>query len=175
MMTIPHLNVRTSYSLLSSLITFDKYFNYAMTTNLSSLAICDNNMFGVYEFHQLCQKNKIKPIIGLNVIIFLNDIPYNMNLFARNQNGYFNLVEISSLIMINAEHKQNVTLEEISKFLTTDVKIIINYTTDNYQPELYQTLRKILKVGTDLYLGINNGNLSLLESLQGLVANEQII
>ncbi|MFU0251866.1 DNA polymerase III subunit alpha [Spiroplasma sp. Moj] len=175
MMTIPHLNVRTSYSLLSSLITFDKYFNYAMTTNLSSLAICDNNMFGVYEFHQLCQKNKIKPIIGLNVIIFLNDIPYNMNLFARNQNGYFNLVEISSLIMINAEHKQNLTLEEISKFLTTDVKIIINYTTDNYQPELYQTLRKILKVGTDLYLGINNGNLSLLESLQGLVANEQII
>ncbi|WP_338956362.1 DNA polymerase III subunit alpha [Spiroplasma endosymbiont of Polydrusus cervinus] len=175
MMTTPYLNVRTSYSLLSSLITFDKYFNHAMTTGLTSLAICDSNMFGIYEFHQLCQKNKIKPIVGLNVTILFNDVTYNMNLFARNQQGYFNLVEISSIMMINAEHKKLLTLDEIKQFLTADVKIIINYTTDNYQRALYQTLQSILKQETDLYVGINNDNLSLLTSFQTLLAAEQII
>ncbi|WP_374696319.1 DNA polymerase III subunit alpha [Spiroplasma endosymbiont of Polydrusus formosus] len=174
-MTIPHLNVRTSYSLLSSLITFDKYFNHAITTGLTSLAICDSNMFGIYEFHQLCQKNKIKPIIGLNVTILFNDVNYNMNLFARNQRGYFNLVEISSITMINAEHKKLLTLDEIKKFLTADVKIIINYTKDNYQPSLYKMLQSIFKQETDLYVGINNDNLSLLASFKTLLAEEQII
>ncbi|WP_283272130.1 DNA polymerase III subunit alpha [Spiroplasma sp. SV19] len=172
---IPHLNVRTSYSLLSSLITFDKYFNYATKNGLSTLAICDSNMFGVYEFHQLAQKNNIKPIIGLNVTILFNNEPYNLNLFARNQKGYFNLVEISSLIMINAEHKTTLTFDDLSKFLTTGLKIIINYSAENYQSTVFQTLKDNLVNPKDLFLGINNGNVTLLDSFLGLGPEEQII
>ncbi|WP_338964056.1 MULTISPECIES: DNA polymerase III subunit alpha [unclassified Spiroplasma] len=174
-MMIPHLNVRTSYSLLSSLITFDKYFNYATMNGFSTLAICDSNMFGVYEFHRLAKKNNIKPIIGLNVTMLFDDESYNINLFARNQKGYFNLVEISSLIMINAEHKTTLTFDDLSKFLTTDLKIIINYTVDNYQPKVFQTLKNNLVKINDLFLGVNNGNAVLLDRFLSLGAAKQII
>ena len=63
------LNVKTEYSLLSSMIKIDDLVNYASKYNLTSLAICDNTMFGVMEFVKKCREKQIKPIIGLEVEI----------------------------------------------------------------------------------------------------------
>ena len=62
------LQVKTSYSILSSLIKIDELIEKAKNYGYSSLAITDvNNMFGAYEFYLACQKKKIKPIMGLEV------------------------------------------------------------------------------------------------------------
>ena len=52
------LEVRTSYSILSSLNRIDKLTLKAKEIGYFSLAICDiNNMFGVYEFYLACKNN----------------------------------------------------------------------------------------------------------------------
>ena len=62
------LEVKTCYSILSSLNRIDILTKKAKDMGYSSLAITDlNNMFGVYEFYLACLNNDIKPIIGMEV------------------------------------------------------------------------------------------------------------
>ena len=62
------LDVKTSYSMLSSLIKIDDLTEKAKELGYFSLAITDtNNMFGTYEFYLSCIKKDIKPIIGIKL------------------------------------------------------------------------------------------------------------
>ena len=89
------LDVKTSYSMLSSLIKIDDLTEKAKELGYFSLAITDtNNMFGTYEFYLSCIKKGIKPIIGIK-------LEYNENKFillAKNNDGYRNLIKLSTLI-----------------------------------------------------------------------------
>jgi len=89
------LQVKTSYSILTSLNNIKKLVEHAKNIGYTSLAITDtNNMFGVPEFYYECKKNNIKPIIGIELTI--ND--KNILLYASNNNGYKNLIKLSTLI-----------------------------------------------------------------------------
>ena len=73
------LQVKTSYSILSSLNNIKKLVSLASSYGYKSLAITDeNNMFGVMEFYLECKKNNIKPIIGIELTID-NTIPPTTN------------------------------------------------------------------------------------------------
>ena len=86
--------VKTVYSFLTSLITIDDLINFAKLNNLTSLCICDDNMYGVMEFITKCKDNNIKPIVGLDINKTL--------LFAKDYLGYKNLLKLST---INSERK----------------------------------------------------------------------
>ncbi|AHF61322.1 hypothetical protein P344_05585 [Spiroplasma mirum ATCC 29335] len=170
-----HLNVRTNYSLLSSLIGIDNYLAYGQTNGLPALAICDNNMYGVYEFHEKCCSHNITPIIGLNFYTYFNNQKYNLNLFAINQAGYFNLVKISSWIMTNNEKDNVIDFSTLLPFINDHLKIIINFEEVNYDVVFYQKLLTMLNNPDNLYLGLNNNNLMLLSFFKELVTNDKII
>ena len=89
------LDVKTSYSMLSSLIKINDLTEKAKELGYFSLAITDtNNMFGTYEFYLSCIKKDIKPIIGIK-------LEYDENKFillAKNNDGYRNLIKLSTLI-----------------------------------------------------------------------------
>ena len=87
------LYVKTNYSLLSSLISIDNYIDYAKNNHLSSLAITDNNMFGVMEFYKKCKNNNIKPIIGLEITIDSQILL----LYAKDYEGYKTLIKLSTI------------------------------------------------------------------------------
>ena len=92
------LQVKSSYSLLQSLNEIKKLVTYASSLGYQSLAITDsNNMFGVPEFYNECKKNNIKPIIGLELDIEDKKIL----LYAMNNQGYKNLIKLSTLISEN--------------------------------------------------------------------------
>ena len=62
------LQVKTSYSILSSLNEVKRLISLAKEYGFQTLAITDeNNMFGVMEFYLECKKNDIKPIIGIEL------------------------------------------------------------------------------------------------------------
>ncbi len=86
------LKVKTNYSLLTSLITIDKLIEKCKLMNINSIAICDDNMYGVMEFYKECKKNNIKPIVGLEINIDNKSI----FLYAKNYTGYQNLCFICS-------------------------------------------------------------------------------
>ena len=90
-MYIP-LNIKTDYSLLSSLIKIEDLVKYAKNLNLKAIGISDDNLCYVMEFYKECIKNDIKPIIGLRIKIEEKDV----YLYAKDYKGYQNLCYISS-------------------------------------------------------------------------------
>src|SRR5574344_1731491 len=91
-MYIP-LNIRTDYSLLHSMIKIKELVKFATENNLKALTITDDNMFGAMEFYKEYTINNIKPIIGINITID----EQNIILYAKNYNGYVNLLKLSSI------------------------------------------------------------------------------
>lgn len=108
------LYIKTEYSLLSSLIKIDDLIEFAKANNYSSLTITDSNMFGVMEFYQKCIKNNIKPIIGLEVTL-----NHKIILYARNEEGYKNLIKLSTII---SNHP--IEIEELEKYSTSLICIL---------------------------------------------------
>lgn len=120
------LQVKTSYSLLSSLNKIEKLVSRAATLGYTSLAITDhNNMFGVPEFYQECKKNNIKPIIGLELEVG----DKNILLYAINNQGYKNLIKLST---ITSERKINI---EDLKVYKENLILVIPYV--YYDEEIY--------------------------------------
>ena len=102
------LQVKTSYSILSSLNDIKKLVSHAKELGYTSLAITDtNNMFGVPEFYFECKKNNIKPIIGLELTIEDKRIL----LYAINNHGYKNLVKLSTIIST-----RKITIEDLNRY-----------------------------------------------------------
>ena len=88
------LKVTTDYSLLNSMIKVEDLINYCKDNNITTCGLCDNNLFGVMNFYNKCIDNNIKPLIGLD-INFLNNHIY---LYAKNYDGYKNLLKINTII-----------------------------------------------------------------------------
>lgn len=87
------LGVKTDYSLLKSLIKVDDYVSYGINHDLNTLGILDNNLCSSHIFYELCKKNSIKPIIGLDIIVD----NYHIFLYPRNYDGLVNLFRLTNL------------------------------------------------------------------------------
>lgn len=95
--------LKTVYSFLNSIITIDDLIGFAKEHNLNSLCICDDNMFGVMEFITKCNKNDIKPIVGLDINGCL--------LFAKDYQGYQNLLKLATI-----KTEKDIELKDLSKY-----------------------------------------------------------
>ncbi|MBQ8472668.1 MAG: DNA polymerase III subunit alpha [Bacilli bacterium] len=87
-MYIPLYN-KTTYTFLSSLLNVSDLIEIAISNNLDSIGICDDNLFGAMEFIRKCEKNNLNPLIGLDLKDRL--------LFAKNYKGYQNLLKIETI------------------------------------------------------------------------------
>ena len=89
------LYVKTSYSMLSSLIKIEELVMMAKKLGYKGLAITDEgNMFGVMEFYNCCKKYDIKPIVGMEITY--NDKKFL--LYAKNIEGYKCLIKLATII-----------------------------------------------------------------------------
>lgn len=84
--------LKTENSLLQSMITIPGLISFAQEHKISTLAICDDTMYGVMDFYQGCVKNGIKPLVGLEIKF----ADKKVLLFAKNYYGYQNLTRINS-------------------------------------------------------------------------------
>ena len=134
-MYIPLFN-QSNYTLLSSLLKIEDIISYAKTNNLPSIALSDNNMFGTMEFYKKCQKEGIKPIIGLQ--IDLNEKEFV--LYAKDYLGYKNLLKLSTI-----QSERKVLEEDLKKYNNNLIGII-----PFYSKELWELLGEIY---LELYLG----------------------
>ena len=136
-MYIPLYN-KSYYSLLSSMLSIDNIIDYAKNNNLTSISITDNNMFGTMEFIKKCEKENIKPVIGL--IIELEDL--QIVLYAKNYDGYKYLIKLSTI-----QSGKRVLLEELTK--TNNIICVIPYKYMNRYNE-------ISNIYSDTYIGYTN-------------------
>lgn len=106
-----HLRNHTHYSLLNALPKVGELIKAAKGNNMSHVAITDySNMYGTIEFFQKCQKEKIKPIIGVEFSLKFSERTFQTVLIARNLEGYKNLMRIVSIV--NVENPLTPTLSE---------------------------------------------------------------
>ena len=100
------LDVRSSYSMGSSICQVPRLVRKAREMGFPALALADRNcMYGAAEFHAACRSQRssvygslptIKSIIGQATTTTMRGKNYVVNLLAKTKAGYRNLVRISS-------------------------------------------------------------------------------
>lgn len=105
-MNLINLKLHTDYSLLEGVGSIEEYISKAKEYGQKVLGITDTSMFGTIKFYNLCKKNNIKPIIGLEVSIkgVRSEGFYSLTLIAKNLDG---LQEISKISTISYENEKN--------------------------------------------------------------------
>lgn len=87
-----YLNVRSCYSFLKSIIKINDYVAFGKEKKLSCLALVDDNLHALPSFYNECIKNKIKPIVGLRLIINSEEIL----VIAKNSDGLKQLYKLAT-------------------------------------------------------------------------------
>lgn len=132
-----HLHVHTQYSLLDGAASIPALYSKAINDKMPALAITDHgNMFGAFQFVAEAYKHKnedgslkVKPIVGCEFYLTENrhiktfskeqrDNRYHQVLLAKNEQGYKNLVKLTSLGFIEGMY---------SKYPRIDKELIHKY------------------------------------------------
>jgi len=136
-MKFSHLHVHTQFSLLDGAASIQNLYKKAIADGMPALAISDHgNMFGVFEFVAEAHKHKdengklkVKPIVGCEFYLTIDrhqktftkekkDPRYHQILLARNEQGYKNLVKLTSLGFIEGMY---------SKYPRIDKELILRH------------------------------------------------
>ncbi len=124
-----HLHNHTMYSLLDGAIKIPQLLATAAEMGMKSLAITDHgNLFGAIEFYKQALKHGINPIIGIETYIVPGDcrykkpvpgVPeggYHLILLAKNEQGYKNLLKLSSLAYLEGFYfKPRIDKKELAR------------------------------------------------------------
>ncbi|MEA3463958.1 MAG: DNA polymerase III subunit alpha [Patescibacteria group bacterium] len=126
-MKFVHLHVHSHYSLLDGLAKIDDLVNRAKEDGAEALALTDHGvMYGAIEFYQKCKQAGIKPIIGVEVYLApgscldkrgkTDEKNYHLVLLAKNQQGYKNLIKLTSIAHLEGfYYKPRIDWEVLSK------------------------------------------------------------
>ena len=123
-----HLHVHTEYSLLDGLSNIKKMLSYVKELGMDSIAITDHgSMYGVIEFYKAAKNMGVKPIIGMEG--YITNIPlsnkedrvksqnYHILFLAKNEEGYRNLMKISSIAHIDGYYyRPRIDKENLAKY-----------------------------------------------------------
>ncbi len=137
-MFIPLYN-KSNYTLLSSLLKIDDFISYAKNNNLKEMAITDSNMYATMEFIKKCEKNDIKPIIGLEVKLD----EFTIVLYAKNYEGYKSLIKLSTI-----QNERQVELKDLEQNNKEVIAIIPFKFKDKFND--------LGNIYVDIYLGYKN-------------------
>src|ERR1700741_3854760 len=136
-MKFSHLHVHTQFSLLDGAASIKNLYKKAIADGMPALAISNHgNMFGAFEFVAEAYKHKdengkvkVKPVVGCEFYITTDrnqktftkeqrDQRNHQILLAKNEEGYRNLVKLTSLGFIEGMY---------SKYPRIDKELILKY------------------------------------------------
>ena len=166
------LGIKTEYELKNSLIKIPDLINYLTINNYPGCGILDEYLYSAIPFIKACEKANLKPVIGLPINI--ND--HLIYLYAKNYNGFKNLLKLNTLKQTN-----EINLPNLIKYQDNLILVIpyesINMETDLsfYEDKFYAYQNEDEKAsikGNKLYLPIiryfNNEDFKYMEYLAKL-------
>lgn len=153
-----NLYTLTEYSLLESSNHIPKLLKKAKEYNYSCLGVSDiNNTSGLLKFYNKANKMGIKPILGVNISI-KSDFFNSILLYAKNNDGYRNLLEIASIktkASIISLNKLNNKCTNIIGIIPSEENEVIKLFLENNLIAAGLKLNEYKKIIDDLYLGID--------------------
>ena len=107
-MSFVHLHMHTEFSLLDGAIKIKDLVKKVKENDMKAVAITDHgNMFGAINFYKECKAQGIKPIIGIEAYVAprshlekegkIDSEPNHLILLAKNNEGYKNLIKLTSI------------------------------------------------------------------------------
>ncbi|NCN07208.1 DNA polymerase III subunit alpha [Candidatus Falkowbacteria bacterium] len=127
-MSFVHLHTHSHYSMLDGLGKINDLVAKAVSFDMPALALTDHGvMYGAVEFYKAATKAGIKPIIGLEAYVARNghqnkrsgiDVrPYHLILLAKNEEGYRNLVKLTTIANLKGfYYKPRIDWELLQKY-----------------------------------------------------------
>jgi DNA polymerase-3 subunit alpha len=100
-----HLHLHSEYSVLDGVLFIDEIVDAALNFGMPAVALTDHgNLFGAIEFYKKATEKGIKPIIGMETYVTDGSMQervkageiYHLTLLAENEEGYRNLLKIST-------------------------------------------------------------------------------
>ena len=144
---------QSEYNIMNSTLRIEDYIAAAVKEGYSFLTITDKNLSGFYKFYLACMKKNILPVIGLEVT---SSMEYTYLVYAKNLNGYHNLVKLASAIQLSPD---KIDLDFIIKYskdciivLSGFSKVIVDEETRNFKQ--IENIFKKLK-SSDFYFGVS--------------------
>ena len=106
-MQFTHLHVHSHYSLLDGLSKIGPLLDACQELKMPSIALTDHgSMYGLVEFYREAKKRGIRPILGSEMYLAPNGMlqkrpnidnkPYHLVLLVKNEEGYRNLVKLTT-------------------------------------------------------------------------------
>ena len=107
-----HLHVHSQYSILDGQASVSALVGKAVADGMKAVALTDHGtMLGIKEFFDLCKKNGIKPIAGVEAYVAERGIQFkedkvldrsgrHLILLAKNMKGYRNLLKLTSIASV---------------------------------------------------------------------------
>ncbi|MET3506003.1 DNA polymerase III subunit alpha [Halalkalibacter oceani] len=109
--------VYSEYSLLSATNRLPAFVKKAKELGYQALALSDRHvMYGAVPFYQACVANQIKPIFGLELTIQYEaeqQASATLRLYAKNNQGYANLLQLATILGHKEEKEPFLTREEM--------------------------------------------------------------
>ena len=137
------LHIHTAFEIGQSLVPVEKLIEQARRNGFPALAITGRHcMFGVPLFEKLCRKQGIQPVLGCEIDVAREEsaAPGRLILLAETQQGYFNLVALSS--ELHAESKEcGITWEQLTAHKSGLIAIsplVMQRRGENWHDELEQ-------------------------------------
>lgn len=164
-----NLYIQTEYSLLNSTLHINKLIKSAIDKGYKALAITDiNNMHGAIKFYEECTANGIKPIMGLSLVLGDN----RFLLYAMNNNGYRNLLKITSIMNYDLENTKS--LDDFKNYFDdlicilpgTENELVRDVIEGKDYSDLVISYKKYFK---ELYLGLDFQSLDMKEFFVSLL------
>jgi len=137
------LGVRSGFELMNGMGMYPEWIKKAKFLGVETLAICEKKTLGgVLSFQSECEYNGIKSIIGLTIPIN-KDESYEVKLYAKNFQGWLNLLKFNEKLNVLNEHYIS---EEFLLKNSNDLFIVLDPKTMRFQ-----TLSKELSFRADFY------------------------
>lgn len=97
---VGYLGVHGSCELCNSVGKYSDWATKASFLGCKYLGLTEtNSLSGVHKFYTECQNKGIKPIIGMAIFIRHYDDVLSVKLFAKNSDGYNNLLQINKILV----------------------------------------------------------------------------
>ena len=116
--TFTHLKIHTQYSICEGALRIEELSKYCKENKVKAMGLCDsNNLCGALEFSESIAKSKTQPIIGTQINIKYKEHSGKIPLFAKNLEGYKNLIKLSSksFLEINEGDTPHCNIEDLEK------------------------------------------------------------
>ena len=103
-----HLHLHTEYSLVDSVVRIPTLMDKLVEQGVPAVALTDqSNLFALVKFYRAALSRGIKPIIGADIFICVEDEPskpFRMLLLCLDNNGYRNLSRLISKSYLDGQH-----------------------------------------------------------------------